>query len=196
MSDARLQNILSMIDAANAEDPSFEVVDGQPEPRALVYGRRMMAWLDRLAPDASELLKIAARGQHIRRWEVPRDSYPATREGYLMWRSYLYGFHANQVAALMAESGYDDSVIGRVRILLQKRGIKTDPEVQLIEDLACLVFLENDLVAFAAAQDTDRLIGIIQKTWKKMSQQGHEHALSLSYPDDVKLIIGRALAPI
>jgi hypothetical protein len=195
MSDARLQNILSMIDAANAADPSFEVVDGKPEPKALVYGRRMMAWLDRLVPDASALLKIAARGQHLRRWEVPRNSYPATREGYLRWRSYLYGFHANQVAALMAESGYDDSAIGRVRILLQKRGIKTDPEVQLIEDLACLVFLENDLANFAVTQNTDRLIGIIQKTWRKMSPQGHEHALSLSYPDDVKLIISRALAP-
>ena len=195
MNDARLERVLALIDAANAKDPNIDVSEGARQPRELVYGRRMSAWLDQLSPGPSALLQIAARGQHIRRWEVPRDSYPATREGYLKWRSYLYGFHGEHVAALMVQAGYEDAAVQRVKTIIQKRGVKTDPEVQAIEDVACLVFLEHYFENFAVTQDTDKLIAIVQKTWKKMSDRGHELALTLPLPlpEPLQGIVAQAL---
>ena len=194
MSDNRLETVIDWIDAANAADPSFEILEGVSEPKALLYGKRMSAWLERGYPESSEPLKIAARGQHIRRWEVPRESYPATREGYLKWRTYLYGFHADCVAALMQEAGYDSSAIDRVKSLLQKRGIKTDPEAQALEDVICLVFLENYFAEFAATQNGEKLLNIVRKTWGKMSDKGHELALQLPFTQPVQELLAQALA--
>lgn len=194
MSDNRLETVLAWIDAANAADPSVEILEGVSQPKALLYGKRMSAWLDRGYPESSELLRIAARGQHIRRWEVPRESYPATREGYLKWRTYLYGFHADCVAALMQEAGYDSSAIDRVKSLLQKRGIKTDPEAQALEDVICLVFLENYFAEFAATQNGEKLLNIVRKTWGKMSEKGHGLALQLPFTQPVQELLAQALA--
>ena len=194
MSDNRLETVIDWIDAANAADPSFEILEGVSEPKALLYGKRMSAWLERGYPESSEPLKIAARGQHIRRWEVPRESYPATREGYLKWRTYLYGFHADCVAALMQEAGYDSSAIDRVKSLLQKRGIKTDPEAQALEDVICLVFLENYFAEFAATQNGEKLLNIVRKTWGKMSEKGHGLALQLPFTQPVQELLAQALA--
>lgn len=193
MSETRLKEVLRLIDVANLGDPNVDAdVGGQP--RALLYGQRMSGWLEKVCPEASEPLKIAARGQHIRRWEVPRDSYPATREGYLQWRTYLYGFHADCVAKLMLETGYAEPAIDRVKLLLKKRGIKTDAEVQILEDVICLVFLENYFADFAASQDTEKLINIVRKTWAKMSQQGHALALQLPFPESIRDVLTQALA--
>jgi hypothetical protein len=153
----------------------------------------MSAWLESVCPEADEALQIAARGQHIRRWEVPRDSYPATREGYLKWRTGLYGFHADRVAELMGQVGYEQAMIDRVKTLVQKRGIKSDAGVQTLEDVICLVFLEYYLADFAAAQDADKLVAIVRKTWRKMSERGHELALQLPFPEAIQAVLARAL---
>lgn len=196
MNTGRLERVFELIDAANARDPNREMAGGEVLPRELLYGRRMSACLARVNPEASEALRIAARGQHIRRWEVPRNSYPDTREGYLKWRSGLYGFHAERVAELMAVVGYEPDVIERVKTLIQKRGIKTDPEVQTLEDVVCLVFLEYYFAAFAANKEPDKLIVIVQKTWKKMSESGHALALQLLFPDQIQQLMATALAEL
>lgn len=194
MTETRLGAVLRLIDAANALDPNIDSRDAGGRPEALLYGQRMSAWLEKVYPEASEPLKIAARGQHIRRWEVPRDSYPATREGYLKWRTYLYGFHADCVAELMLEGGYPEPAIDRVKWLLKKRGIKTDAEVQILEDVICLVFLENYFADFAAKQDGEKLIKIVRKTWAKMSERGHAFALQLPFPESIRDVLTQALA--
>jgi hypothetical protein len=196
MSNERLEQALRLIDEANSGDPNGEVWQGQTYPKELLYGRRMTEWLERLCPEASDVLRIAARGQHIRRWEVPRDSYPATREGYLKWRSFLYGFHGDRVAELMARAGYEEGEAERVRKILQKRGLKTDPEVQLIEDVACLVFLEHYFPAFAASQEADKLVGIVRKTWNKMSGQAQREALGIPFPEPIRALLKQALEAV
>lgn len=193
MNNPRLDPVLRCIDAANTADPNQEIWQGVSYPKELIYGQRMSEWLARLSPDAGELLQIAARGQHIRRWEVPRSSYPATREGYLRWRGFLYGFHGERVGELMAEAGYSPEEVARVKAILAKRGMKTDLEVQLIEDAACLVFLEYHFSEFAAAQDEEKLLGIVRKTWAKMSPAARGQALALKFPDSVKPLLARAL---
>jgi hypothetical protein len=195
MNDDKLDRVLDLIDEANAADPNRELWQGETHPKEWLYGRRMTEWLARLEPEASEAARIAARGQHIRRWEVPRDSYPATREGYLRWRSFLYGFHGDRVAELMAQAGYGPESAARVKAILSKRGMKTDPEVQLIEDVACLVFLEYYFLAFVAGHEDepDKLVGIVRKTWGKMSERARQHALTLAFPESIQPLLAQAL---
>lgn len=193
--DPRFNAALARFDAANAHDPNMTIVDGCPQPKELIYARRMTAWLDRLAPNASEPLRLAARGQHLMRWSIPRDTFPIDRSGYLKWRTTLYDFHAGRAGEILREVGYDDETIARVQSLIRKQGIKTDPEMQTLEDVICLVFLDNYFAEFAADHDEEKLIRILKRTWAKMSPRGHEAALGLKLPQRERTLIERALSP-
>jgi len=190
---SRLDEALRRFDKANAEDPNTETVDGEPVPRELLYGRRMSACLNAYAPDAPESVQLAARAQHIRRWEVPRDSYPDGRAAYLEWRSDLYERHGDIAGVIMEEVGYDLDRIERVKTLLRKRGLKTDPDVQLMEDVICLVFLEHHFHDFAQKHEEEKLVPIVQKTWNKMSEKAHAAALRLDYAPEDLAVIQKAL---
>ena len=190
----RQEDAIARIDAANGADPNREFVDGEARPAALVYSERMTRWLETLAPDASEALRIAVRAQHIQRWTVPRAEFPEGREGYHRWRTTLAKFHAERTAAILAGAGYGADVIDRVKKLLRKRGLKTDPEVQMLEDVACLVFLESYFADFSKQHDEAKVIGILQKTWAKMSPVGHEAALALDMPAEARALVEKALS--
>ncbi len=189
----QFQRAVALIDAANGEDPNRETWQGREWPKELLYSQRMSEWLARLAPDADEALRLAARAQHIRRWQVPRDSYPRTRDGYLRWRTVLYEFHAQQAAALLSEAGYDEEALTRVSRILRKRGLKREEDSQLIEDVACLVFLEHYFAAFAPGHDPAKVIDIVRKTWKKMSDAARQAALGLALPAEARLLVEQAL---
>src|SRR5262249_30424993 len=139
----RFAVVVAAIDAANARDPHTIELDGRSVAAELVYGQRMSATLAGLAPEASETLRIAARGQHIERWTSPRRSYPEGRGGYLRWRKDLQAFHAARVGEIMTAAGYDAAAVGRVGALIRKERLKADIEVQVLEDVACLVFLAH-----------------------------------------------------
>ena len=163
-------------------------------PKELLYAQRMTAWLDKLAPDASEALRLAVRCQHIRRWTIPRHTYALDRRGYLRWRTMLAKFHADTAAAILRDVGYAAATIHRVQTLLRKEGLKRDPEVQCLEDVICLVFLENYCAAFATQHDEAKVLDILQKTWKKMSPHGREVALTLPIPTATRRLVEQALA--
>jgi len=165
---ARLEQVLAAIDSANAADPTRE----GDEPAALLYGRRMTDELARVCPDASEHLRIAARGQHIERWTVPRARYRQGREGYLAWRRDLGAYHGRRVAGLMAEAGYAAADGERVAAMLRKEGLKRDPEVQMLEDVICLVFLRWYAGDFLAGREAEEAARIVAKTARKMSAEG------------------------
>ncbi len=184
---------LRQIDAANSEDPNTVVVDGREYPKELLYARRMSEWLSRLAPDAPEHLRLAARSQHLCRWLVPRDSFPLDRRGYLRWRSRLYAFHAEKAGQILEEVGYDGATVTRVQGLLQKKNLTSDPEMQILEDVACLVFLESYFSEFAERHEPDKLRTIIRKTWKKMSPRGRKAALRLELPETDRALIVEAV---
>jgi hypothetical protein len=190
----RFSHAIEAIDSANAADPNAFVRDGTSEPRELVYGRQMSLWLVRLKPAADEPLRLAARAQHIRRWQRPRGDYPQGRAGYLEWRKALQRFHAEAAAAILASVGYDAATIERVGALLRKERLKADDDTQALEDAACLVFLEHYLAEFAAKHTEDKVVDIVAQTWRKMSARGRELALTLDLPPRERSIIGRALA--
>jgi hypothetical protein len=193
-SQDRFAGAIERIDAANREDPETVVVDGSRVPGELLYSRRMSAWLDRLEPNASEALKLAVRAQHLRRWEIPRETFPKTRAGYLQWRTRLGAYHAEKAGQILRESGYDEVTVSRVQSLLRKEGLKSDAETQLLEDVICVVFLENYFADFAPQHDEEKVVNILRKTWRKMSERGRQAALSLTLPEPARDLVTRALS--
>ena len=196
MSDTdRFQRVIRSIDQANGEDPNSEVVDGVAQPKEQLYGMRMQKWVEELDPGASEALRIAARSQHIRRWKIPRSDYPMDRKGYLRWRTTLYAFHADRASEILRAQEYDAETIEHVRTLLQKRNLRTDTDVQTLEDAAALVFLVHHLDDFLKRDDIgeDKAIDIIQKTWRKMTERGHEAASALELSPESTTLLEKAL---
>ena len=196
MSDAdRFQRAIRSIAEANGEDPNSEVDDGVAQPKELLYGMRMQRWVEALDPHAPEALRIAARSQHIRRWEIPRSDYPMDRKGYLRWRTTLYAFHADTASEILRAADYDEETIGRVRTLLQKRNLRTDADVQTLEDAAALVFPDHHLEDFLKRDDIgeEKAIEIIRKTWNKMTERGHKAAAGLELAPASTALLEKAL---
>ncbi len=191
----RFNRTLAAFDAANALDPHKEVdEEGKAVPKEMLYGQRMSDVMEDFAPDASECLQLAARCQHIQRWTIPRDSYPMDRKGYLKWRTDLKMFHAEKAASIMKAEGYDKEVIDKVKFLLNKKKLKSDPETQMLEDVICLVFLKYYFSDFVKQHSEEKLVDIVAKTWNKMSDKGHAAALRIPFPTEEKRVIEKALA--
>jgi hypothetical protein len=200
MTSTTYERAAALIDAANAEDPRMDTdSNGQQVPRELLYGQRMAEMIGRFAPEADEVQKLSVRAQHIQRWKTPRDSYPMTRDGYMQWRTGLYKFHAETCGRLMQEAGYDAAAIERAKQAVGKRGIKVNPDSQMLEDIADLVFIEHYMLAFAgqhAEYSEEKWLDIVRKTWKKMSARAHAYALSgqLKLPEPLVPLITKAVS--
>jgi hypothetical protein len=193
MTQLRYQSAIAAFDKANAEDPNFELFNGKEYPKELLYALRMTEMQEIYVPEASETLKLAVRAQHIQRWKSPRSDFPMDRQGYLRWRTGLYKFHAETAADLIKSVGYDDATIERVKANIGKKGMKVNPETQLTEDVAGLVFIQYYMFEFASNHpeyDEDKWIQIIKKTWQKMSPRAHEFALA------GKIKLPEALVPL
>jgi hypothetical protein len=185
---------ISLIDEAHAQDPNKIVIGGEEVPYELHYAQKMSQYLSLRSPDASETLRVAIRSQHFRRWEVPRSSYPMTRIGYHSWRSFLKKRQAEQAAQICRDCGYSEEDAERVASLVRKEDLKTDEESQILEDVACLVFLDDQFEEFEKGMnDEDKTVGILKKTWAKMSERGHELALQTPMAERSKELIRRAL---
>ena len=156
----------------------------------------MTATLEEFAPEASDEVRLAVRCQHIRRWMISRETYPDGREGYRRWRSDLARFHADTAASILGEVGYNLESIDRVSALLRKERLKSDPEVQLLEDVACLVFMTHYLSAFVEKHESTKVIEILRKTWRKMSDKGHTAALRLDWDVKTHPLVEAALSPL
>ncbi|HWD20770.1 MAG TPA: DUF4202 domain-containing protein [Verrucomicrobiae bacterium] len=195
MTTAALTRALQRFDEENARDPHLEIVDGIPRPREWLYAQRLAAWVERLAPEASAPLRLAARCQHICRWKIPRDTYPMTRPGYLKWRQDLKEFHAKLAGEILRETGCDEDTMQKVRELNLKKNFPADPESRILEDALCLVFLEFQFAELAARTDEAKIINAVQKTWKKMTPAAHARALALPLGPRELALVQRALAP-
>lgn len=194
-SHERFNRCIALFDAANAEDPNQE--DGQP--KELLYARRMTDMIGRFAPQAGEVAQLAVRAQHIRRWTVPRGNYPLGKPGYFAWRTGLYRFHAETAGELMIQAGYNAATVAQVKAAVGKEGLKTNPDTQLLEDVSSLVFIEHYMLGFAgqhAEYSEEKWLGIIRKTWKKMSEAARAFATSggIELPEALLPLIRKAIA--
>ena len=183
---SRFQSAVERIDAANAQDPR-----GQELP----YAKRLSGWVERLAPNASEELRLAARAQHVCRWMIPRESFPAGRVGYLKWREELKQLHAQKAGEILREAGYDESTIARVQDLIRKRNFPRIPDGRVLEDALCLLFLETQFAETTAKTGDEKMIGILQKSWRKMTPQAQQIALTIPMTPECRALVAKALQP-
>lgn len=193
----RHEALIAAIDAANADDPRKVTIDGAERPFEIVYAERMSARLCVLYPDASELLKIATRAQHLRRWEIAREDHPLGRHGYNEWRKACRVHHARLVGEMMRARGYDDAAADHVGALIRKEKLKKDPESQALENVAAIVFLEHYFDDFHEKYkdyDDDKIVDILGKTLCKMSPKGHAAALALPLPERTRGLVAAAIA--
>ena len=186
MSTENFEKALKEIDRFNSQDPRQKIVDGIAHPQELAYSKSLTEWVLKLDPQASEALRIAARGQHISRWTVPRAEYPADRSGYLRWREDLKAFHAEKVGGILRDVGYEEDFIQRVKFLILKNNIKEDTDAQTLEDALCLVFFETQFMNLMEKTPVDKMKTLVRKTWKKMSAKGRNIALQMNLPFEEK----------
>lgn len=194
MVEDKYDKAVRLIDEAHAEDPKKIGVDGTEIPYELHYGQKMSSYLEKRAPDAPSTLRLAIRAQHFRRWEVPRDSYPMNKVGYHAWRTYLKKRQADMASQICVECGYSETDASRVAALIRKEDLKKDDETQILEDVACLVFLDDQFEEFEKQHDEEKIIKILQKTWGKMSDRGHELALEITMSDRARSLVEKALS--
>ena len=190
----RFEEALRRFDEVNSRDPHLVIRDGVRQPYELLYSKWVSDWVQRLCPSPSEALLLAARCQHICRWMIPRNSYPMTRAGYLKWRADLKQFHAEKSAAILREVGYAEDTVVRVQELNLKKHLASDLECQVLEDALCLVTLQHQLTDLIEKTESEKMVGILQKTWKKMSPAAREQALTLPFSEREKELLQRALA--
>ena len=189
----KIERAIELFDEYNRQDPHVLTWSGVEYPSEYFYALQLYQWVKKLAPDASEALLIAARCQHIGRWTIPRTQYPAGKAGYLRWRTDLAKFHASTAETLLREAGYTYEIIHEVRNIVLKQNLKTDEDVQVMENALCLVFLEFQFEEFISKHDEEKVIRIIQKSWKKMSAPGRDAALALHYGPLEKQLLEKAL---
>ena len=183
MTQQTLMNTLEAIDRANRADPNTEQVDGQQLPREYAYSLHMTRWLFALEPEPSARMQIACRAQHLERWTMPRSDYGEGRKNYYQWRLACGRMHGRRAAEIMAESGYPQEECERVETIITKRKLREDEDTQLLEDVACMVFLERYFAGFFEDNpdfDKEKWLRIVRRTWDKMSPRAHEAALKLA----------------
>ncbi len=192
----RFNAAIAAIDAFNAADPKRVKVAGTDVPEAVHYARCMTAWIERLDPSASEALRLAARAQHIGRWTIPRGGYPEGLAGYSRWRRDLARYHAETAGKILREAGYDTATIARAGSLIRKESLGRDPETQVLEDAACLVFLETGFDEFSRRHPDDKVVDIVAKTWRKMGPDGRLLAMTLvgTLAPDRAALVARGVA--
>ena len=190
----RFEEALRRFDEVNSRDPHLVIRDGVRQPYELLYSKWVSDWVQRLCPSPSEALLLAARCQHICRWMIPRNSYPMTRAGYLKWRADLKQFHAEKSAAILREVGYAEDTVARVQELNLKKHLASDLECQVLEDALCLVTLQHQLTDLIEKTESEKMVGILQKAWKKMSSAAREQAMALPFSEREKELLQRALA--
>jgi hypothetical protein len=194
MKPTRFEVAIAIIDKKNSEDVNVYQVAGVEYPKELLYSQRMTRKLVQFEPNASKALQIAARAQHICRWKIPRNEYPMDRLGYLKWREELKKMHANITGEIILQVGFDAQFVDRVQKIILKKLIKKNEESQTLEDVICLVFLDYYFDEFAAKHTDEKIIDILKKTWVKMSNNGHEAALKITYSDKGLALVKQAIS--
>lgn len=200
MSDGdRLDCALAAIDQANLADPNREQVAGEALPKEYAYSLHMTRWLLALEPAASARMQIACRAQHIERWTMPRGDYGEGRKNYYQWRQACGRMHGRLAAEIMAQCGYPQAECERVETILTKRELRQDEDTQLLEDVACMVFLERYFAQFYDEKpdyEREKWLHIVRRTWGKMTPRGHQAALALAggLPAHLQALLGEALA--
>ena len=190
----KLEEAFELFDTYNKQDPNKIIWNSISYPLTYFFALQLHDWVIKLNPDAGEALLLASRSQHIGRWTSARTSYPEGKAGYLQWRTDLKKFHAAKSGALMREAGYEEKVIEHTQHIILKKDLRTDQEVQTIENALCLVFLQYQFDEFILKHDEKKVLHVLQKSWGRMTGPGREAALSIVYSDKGKDLLDKSLS--
>ena len=190
----KFSRAIAAFDAYHDKDPNTKMENGNVYPKELLYACRMSERLAKFAPEADEAVQLAARCQHIGRWEIPREKYPMDKKGYLQWRNEEKMRHARIGEQILTDAGYEQQTIDRVKGLLLKKELYTNDDTRLLEDVVCLVFIEFYLADFTVKHEDEKVIDILRKTAKKMSPSGIKAISEIPLPEKIKLLISRAVS--
>ncbi len=180
------------LDAAHAGEPAPPT----GKPTELAYANHIEQWIERIIPQPSLALRLAARAQHLERWSIPRASFPQDKPGYFAWRKAVQKRQGERARELLSGAGIDAVTSDRVAQLVAKAAPKGDADAQALEDAACLTFIATELGDFASQHPDytrEKFIDIIRKTWRKMSPRGHQLALTIPLSDALKDLVKSAI---
>lgn len=178
MSQTQFEEAIKLIDLKNDDDPERISHQGTTHKKEQLHSELMTQWVKELDPSATEAQLIAARANHLRRWELARSDYTKGRKGYLQWRKEQAKRHSDLVREILEQVKYEEDVIVRVGEIIEKKNLKSDAQIQTHEDALCLVFLEtqqDSLMARLLEEEESgeaaeiKLQEILEKTFKKMS---------------------------
>lgn len=173
--DRALERLRSVHEA----DPRRRDTAAGSRPVEAVWCERVENWVQSLAPDAPAALRLAAAAQHLERWRWPRSGHPEGRAGYLRWRREVARSQADRARQICLDAGVPGTVADQVAALVRKEDLAADPRTRVLEDAACLAFLELDLDDFAERHEDSDVIRILARTWRKMSDDGRAAAMRL-----------------
>lgn len=194
--EAAVARALAAIDALHAEDPRQRRTAAGLRPAEAVWCETVLRHVLALSPQAGPALRIAAAAQHLQRWRHPREDYPSGRAGYLRWRRAAQHAHGEQAQTLCIAAGCPPAVAAAVAALLRKQDPAREPDAAVLEDAACLAFLELDLEDFAARHPEPDVLRILQRTWAKMSPSGRLRAQRSALPEPAVALLDRALGAL
>ncbi|MDZ7824847.1 MAG: DUF4202 domain-containing protein [Gammaproteobacteria bacterium] len=192
---ATLERALGMLHSAHEADPRCRQTPVGPRPLESVWCERVESWVRRLAPDAPAELRLAAAAQHLERWRWPRSGHPEGRAGYLRWRREVARAQAERARRICLDAGISGAVADRVAALVRKEDLASDDRTRVLEDAACLAFLELDLDDFADRHEEADVVRILVRTWRKMSDEGRAAAQRLDLSPRAAGLIEAALTP-
>lgn len=181
-------------DEIQKQDPRMVSLSGHDHPREYLHSLKMRDWLEKLRPDAPDALRLAARANALKRWEIPRDAYPRTTTGYHQWRRALRAHHAKIAAEILTKEGAGADLVAAVTDLILMKKFPADPNAQTLEDADCLTFLETKFHDYIPQWDEAKTIRILKGTISKMSPRAVELAKTLALSPDALRLINKALS--
>jgi hypothetical protein len=193
MSDLRYHNAHTIFIGLHNEDPVQLFYDGQSIGEETLYAYRMLEMLRAYQPVSSPQLEVAAMAHHLKRWEIKRSDYPLDKQGYFLWRRQVAKHQLSLTAQVLDQSGFDASERDQIIAILKKENLNTNPLAQVMEDVACMVFVQYYLEAFAAPHNTDKVVDIVRKTMLKMSKRAIDETAQLPLNDNVSRLIAQSL---
>lgn len=180
---------VELINSVHQLDPNSETVDDIEIKSELLYSARMLEILEKVAPNASFELKLAAQCQHISRWSIPRATFPTGKKGYYEWRAAIMKHQLSVSTNTLKQAGIDDEAIAFIIDALKNKADKLNLNASIIEDTACLTFIKWYLVPFAGQFDPDKAKTILQKTANKMSEKGLALIPNMELSNDVLAVL-------
>jgi hypothetical protein len=190
---AAVDRALDLLHAAHEADPRHRQTAAGSRPVESVWCEQVENWVRRLAPGASAALRLAAAAQHLERWRWPRSGHPEGRAGYLRWRREVARSQADRARRICLDAGGPETVADQVAALVRKEDLANDARTRVLEDAACLAFLELDLDDFAERHEDADVVRILTRTWRKMSDAGRAAATRLELSPRASGLLDAAL---